>query len=77
MKNKTIIVVSKIMLIVLGIYALFFQLINFFLGTLVKSSLNRQSEWSFYINDFIPHLLTLIICLWFIIYQTKLLLRKK
>ncbi len=77
MDNKKAKIISKVILILLGIIALIFQLVNFFFGTLVKSSSSRQSELSFYLNDFIPHLFTIFICSWFIVHQIKSLYRKE
>ena len=68
--------VIKVVLTILGFMALLFQIVNFIFGTLVKSSADRQSEFSFYINDFIPHSFSIFICIWYIIFQVKSLLNK-
>ncbi len=75
MTTKTIKVSYRIIAILLGICSTGFQIENFVFGTMVKSSLNKQSEWSYYTNEFIPHLFTIVICVWFIIYQIKSIMK--
>jgi hypothetical protein len=66
----------RFILILLGLCSTGFQLENLVFGTMVKSSLNKQSEWSYYAYEFIPHLFTIVICFWFIMHQIKLLMRE-
>ena len=77
MVNKEIKFAIRIISVILGISALFFQFINFILGTMVKSSLDVQSEWSYYLTEFIPHLSTIIIIIWFLIFQIKMMVIRK
>jgi len=65
--------ILRIILILLGLSSLGFQLVNLIFGTMVKSSSNKQSEFSYYMSEVIPHLFTIIICIWFIMYQIKLI----
>lgn len=60
---------TRVIMILLGLSALVFQLVNLVFGTLSKSSLNKSSELQYYMEEFIPHMFTIIICIWFIIYQ--------
>jgi len=73
MVNKTVKSFLRILLILLGLSSLWFQLVNLFFGTMVKSSLNKQSELTYYMSEFIPHIFTIIICIWFIVHQIKLI----
>jgi len=65
MKNYLLSAILKVLLILLGISALFFQVFQFFFSTLNKSA---NSEGSSFLSDTIPHLTTIFICLWFIIH---------
>ena len=67
----------RIVLILLGLGSFGFQLVNLVFGTMVKSSSDRMNEWSYYLFEFIPHLFTILICIWFVIYQMKLLSNKE
>lgn len=77
MANKEIKLAIRIISVMLGISALFFQFINFILGTMVKSSLDVQCEWFYYLTEFIPHLFTLIIIVWFLIFQIRMMIVRK
>lgn len=73
MVNKEINFGIRVIFIILGISAFFFQFINFILGTMVKSSIDAQSDWFYYITEFIPHLSTIAILLWFLISQIRII----
>jgi len=73
MVNKTIKSFLRILLILLALNSLGFQLFNFVLGTMVRSSLDKKSDSIYYVSEFIPHLFTIIICVWFIVHQIKLI----
>lgn len=77
MVNKELKFAMRIISVILGISALFFQFINLLLGTMVKSSLDVQSEWFYYLTEFIPHLSTIIIIIWFLIFQIKMMIKRK
>lgn len=74
MVTKIIKVLYRVIVILLSLSSIGFQLTNLVFGTMVKSSLNKQSELSYYTTELIPHLFTIVICFWFIIYQIKRLI---
>jgi hypothetical protein len=67
--------ILRILLVVLGIMAFFFQLPNLIFGTMVKSSSYAEPRWFFYLSELIPHLFTLVVIIWFIVYQIKQMVR--
>ncbi len=77
MENNKLKFPLRMVLIVLGLSALGFQLVNFIFGTLVKRSLDRQSELEYYIGQIVPHLATIMICIWFVVHLIKLINNKK
>ncbi len=76
MVNKKYETLFRVIIILLGLCALVFQLVNFVFGTLVKSSLSRHHYLDYYMGEFIPHMFTIIICIWFIIYQINLIRKR-
>lgn len=77
MVNKEFKFAMRFIFVVLGVSALLFQLIEFILGTMVKSSMGAQSGWFYYLTEFVPHLSTIIILVWFLIYQIKRMIVRK
>lgn len=72
--KKNIKIAFRLILIILGVFALGFQTFYF-----IFSSLNRTSNdvRSRIFTDTVPHFFTLIICVWFIVFQIKALINKK
>jgi hypothetical protein len=71
MENRNILIAFRILLIVLGIGAFFFQLPNLIFGTMVKSASYSHTECYFYLMELVPHLFTIIIIVWFVAYQIR------
>ena len=74
MKYNVLRIVSKVILIILGVSSLIFQLFYFIFSTLNRSSNDVRSR---ILSDSIPHFFTLIICVWFIIYQIRAVIQIK
>lgn len=57
----------RILLIVFGIGALGFQLYHFVFTTMIKISTFGIKDC--FIGEFVPHILSIVICIWFIIHK--------
>jgi len=71
-KNSFFLKIVRIILITLGVHSLFFQFFKFIFGT--HRGLNGNSN--IFESDIIPHGFTIIICVWFIIYQIQQIRKK-
>ena len=71
--KKIVKIIIHLILIILGLNAVVFQFFNFIFGTANKSIYSEPKNC---FEDVIPHLFTIIICIWFIVYQIKLLTNK-
>jgi hypothetical protein len=71
--KKIIKIVFHLILIILGLNAIVFQSVNFIFGTANKSISSTPNN---YFEDVIPHLFTIVICIWFIVCQIKSLITK-
>ena len=56
---------------------LFFQLINFVFGTMVKNVSDMQDDYWYYGTELIPHLFTIIIIIWFVVFQIRKIINMK
>ncbi len=63
-------IIIKLLLIVLGIISLLFQTAHFVFGTLNRRY-NENESSNYIFSDVVPHLFTLIICIWFVGYQLR------
>lgn len=72
--KKVIRIIFHLILIILGLNAIVFQFVNFIFGTANKSISATPNN---YFEDVIPHLFTIVICLWFIVYQIKSLIVRR
>ena len=70
--KATIIIVLRFILIILGAFSLYFQLVYFLFSTFNRSSNDPKSY--FWSND-MPHFFTMIIILWFLIYQVQKIMK--
>ena len=66
METKTL---FRILLIILGFYALGFQFVNFIFGTTVCKCSNDYILFFCYKIESIFHLFSILIYIWFIVYQ--------
>jgi hypothetical protein len=74
MFNKAIVFFLRILLILMGLNTLGFQVFALVFGTMIKSSIPSNqgfNEWNYYIWEFIPHIFTIFICIWFIVFQIR------
>lgn len=58
--------ILKVFLLLLGIGSIYFQLYYLFSYTLLRS---KDAGW--YVFTFAPHLITILICIWFILHLIK------
>lgn len=67
----------RIIGIILAINSIFFQVPKLIFGTMVKSEEDIVCEGWYYIAELIPHIFTIVILFWFIIYQIKRMINRK
>lgn len=77
MNSKEFIFFLRIIGIILALSSIFFQLPNLIFGTMVKSVEDVQCEWWWYMGELIPHVFTIVVLLWFIIFQVKKMLHRR
>ena len=75
MANKIITLLFRMALILMALFTLVLQLIDFIFGVGNKSSSTGIS--SAYIEAIVEHIFIFIICIWFIVHQIKLLSKKE
>ena len=61
MDNNILKIIFRVVAVLLSLGALFFQLINFVFGTMVKNVSDMQDDYWYYGTELIPHLFTIII----------------
>ena len=66
MDNNILKIIFRVVAVLLSLGALFFQLINFVFGTMVKNVSDMQDDYWYYGTELIPHLFTIIIIIWFV-----------
>lgn len=75
--NRKLLIGLRVIFILIGFLSFIFQIFNFMFGTLVRKAMHNQSDMDFYINEVVPHVFTVFICVWFVFYQRNLLLHQK
>ena len=73
MDNNILKIIFRVVAVLLSLGALFFQLINFVFGTMVKNVSDMQD----YGTELIPHLFTIIIIIWFVVFQIRKIINMK
>jgi hypothetical protein len=68
MIKKTSNTILAIVLIILGLHSLFFQVIKFIFTTFNR---NSNDHVDYFLSDDLPHFLTIVICVWFIITKIR------
>lgn len=58
MDNNILKIIFRVVAVLLSLGALFFQLINFVFGTMVKNVSDMQDDYWYYGTELIPHLFT-------------------
>ena len=53
------------------------ELINFVFGTMVKNVSDMQDDYWYYGTELIPHLFTIIIIIWFVVFQIRKIINMK
>lgn len=76
MDNKILKNILRIIVVILSLIAFFFQLVNLFLGTMVKNGSEMLNDYWYYGTELIPHVFTIIIIIWFIIFQVREIINK-
>ena len=71
MDNNILKIIFRVVAVLLSLGALFFQLINFVFGTMVKN------DYWYYGTELIPHLFTIIIIIWFVVFQIRKIINMK
>jgi uncharacterized membrane protein len=71
MDNNILKIIFRVVAVLLSLGALFFQLINFVFGTMVKNVSDMQDDYWYYGTELIPHLFTIIIIIWFVVFQIR------
>ena len=74
--NKLWKIIFRVVAVLLSLGALFFQLINFVFGTMVKNVSDMQDDYWYYGTELIPHLFTIII-IWFVVFQIRKIINMK
>ena len=59
MDNNILKIIFRVVAVLLSLGALFFQLINFVFGTMVKNVSDMQDDYWYYGTELIPHLFTI------------------
>lgn len=80
MDNNILKIIFRVVAVLLSLGALFFQLINFVFGTMVKNVSDMQDDYWYYGTELIPHLFTIIIIIiiiWFVVFQIRKIINMK
>ena len=77
MYNNILKIIFRVVAVLLSLGALFFQLINFVFGTMVKNVSDMQDDYWYYGTELIPHLFTIIIIIWFVVFQIRKIINMK
>lgn len=51
--------------------------LNFVFGTMVKNVSDMQDDYWYYGTELIPHLFTIIIIIWFVVFQIRKIINMK
>jgi hypothetical protein len=73
MIEKIINIIFTLILIALGAYSLFFQIAKFISVTLNRSILHPEEDR--FLSNNLPHLFTIIVCVYFVTIQIKKVLK--
>ena len=76
MDNNILKIIFRVVAVLLSLGALFFQLINFVFGTMVKNVSDMQDDYWYYGTELIPNLFTIII-IWFVVFQIRKIINMK
>lgn len=77
MDNKILKNIVRVIAVILSLGAFFFQLVNLVLGTMVKNGSDLQNDYWYYGAELIPHLFTIFIIIWFVVFQIKKIINMK
>lgn len=77
MDNNILKIIFRVVAVLLSLGALFFQLINFVFGTMVKNVSDMQDDYWYYGTELIPHLFTIFIIIWFVVFQIRKIINMK
>ena len=67
MDNNILKIIFRVVAVLLSLGALFFQLINFVFGTMVKNVSDMKDDYLYYCTELINNLFNIIIIIFFII----------